>query len=76
MNWAKELYFASEKLNTGDQCRRNAQTLQKTTNLGSSDEFDNAIANFSMAYADQTQLDFEVLHRAIANNQITAYFEE
>lgn len=54
---------------------RGGDPVQLSSYMGNSDEFDNAIANFSVAYADQTELDFAVLKKAIAENKITAYFE-
>jgi uncharacterized protein (DUF2252 family) len=44
--------------------------------LGKSDEFDEAIANFSVAYADQTEQDHAALVRAEQSGRIHALFEE
>ncbi|MGA7415474.1 MAG: DUF2252 domain-containing protein, partial [Bryobacteraceae bacterium] len=43
--------------------------------LGKSDEFDKAIAIFSMAYADQNEKDHAVLKRAIRDGRIEAVVE-
>jgi uncharacterized protein (DUF2252 family) len=40
--------------------------------LGNSDVFDRAIADFSEAYADQNQLDYEALTQAVNSGRITA----
>jgi uncharacterized protein (DUF2252 family) len=40
--------------------------------LGQSDAFDRAIADFSEAYADQNQLDYDALRLAVEDGQITA----
>jgi uncharacterized protein (DUF2252 family) len=44
--------------------------------LGKSDVFDNALAIFSMAYADQNERDHAVLKRAIHDGKVEAVFEE
>jgi uncharacterized protein (DUF2252 family) len=44
--------------------------------LGKSDVFDEALAAFSAAYADQTEADHALLKRAIHNGRIKAQFEE
>jgi uncharacterized protein (DUF2252 family) len=43
--------------------------------LGDSDVFDNAIAAFSVAYADQTEKDHEVLCDAVRTGKLTAEIE-
>jgi len=40
--------------------------------LGSGTTFDNAIASFSEAYADQNERDYEALRRAVADGRVTA----
>jgi hypothetical protein len=40
--------------------------------LGSSDPFDRAIADFSMAYADQNERDYQALQGAVASGRIEA----
>ena len=44
--------------------------------MGKSDAFDEAIAGFSMAYADQNEKDHAALRRAIRNGTVKAMFEE
>ena len=44
--------------------------------MGKSDEFDQALASFSLAYADQNEKDHAALKRAIHNGKIKAQFEE
>ena len=44
--------------------------------LGKSDEFDKAIAAFSIAYADQNEKDHAALRRAIRVGKVQAVFEE
>jgi len=38
--------------------------------LGNSDQFDEAIANFSIAYADQSERDHEVLMKAVSDGRL------
>ena len=44
--------------------------------MGKSDTFDQAIAAFSMAYADQNEKDHAVLARAVKRGRVQAVFEE
>jgi len=44
--------------------------------MGKSDTFDRAIADFSMAYADQNERDHAVLDRAIRKGKVRAVFED
>lgn len=44
--------------------------------MGKSDTFDQAIASFSMAYADQNEKDHAALKRAIKQGKVKAVFEE
>ena len=44
--------------------------------MGKSDEFDQALASFSLAYADQNEKDHAALKRAIHNGKVKAQFEE
>ena len=44
--------------------------------LGKSDVFDKAIADFSLAYADQTQRDHEVLMEAVRGGRLEVFVEE
>ena len=43
--------------------------------LGTSDVFDEAIADFSVAYADQTERDHEVLMKAVRNGKLEVLIE-
>jgi hypothetical protein len=43
--------------------------------LGNSDQFDEAIGDFSLAYADQAERDHAALKTAIRKGKITAYQE-
>src|SRR5262249_39307638 len=40
--------------------------------IGKSDAFDVALTAFAKAYADQTERDFEALHRAVGSGRLTA----
>ena len=44
--------------------------------MGKSDAFDQAIAAFSMAYADQNEKDHAALDRAVRKGKVKAVFEE
>jgi uncharacterized protein (DUF2252 family) len=44
--------------------------------LGKSDKFDEAIADFSVAYADQSERDHEVLVKAVREGKLEVYIEE
>jgi uncharacterized protein (DUF2252 family) len=44
--------------------------------MGKSDAFDQAIADFSMAYADQNEKDHAALDRAVRSGRLKAVFEE
>lgn len=44
--------------------------------LGKSDKFDNAIADFSVAYADQTEHDHECLLKAVRAGKLEVFVEE
>jgi uncharacterized protein (DUF2252 family) len=43
--------------------------------MGKSDDFDRALASFSVAYADQSEKDHAALKRAIRSGQVKAQFE-
>jgi hypothetical protein len=43
--------------------------------MGSSDVFDQAIAQFSIAYADQTERDHKALIEAVKAGRLEAYIE-
>ena len=44
--------------------------------MGKNDSFDKAIADFSMAYADQTERDYEALKKAVRAGKLDAVSEE
>jgi hypothetical protein len=44
--------------------------------MGKSDAFDRAIADFSLAYADQNDKDHAELARAVRSGKIKGVFEE
>jgi hypothetical protein len=44
--------------------------------MGKSDAFDEAIATFSMAYADQNEKDHAALARAVRSGKVKAEFEQ
>ena len=44
--------------------------------MGKSDLFDEAIAAFSVAYADQNEKDHAALERAVRAGKVKAVFEE
>jgi len=44
--------------------------------MGKCDEFDEAIADFSMAYADQNEKDHAALRRAVRSGKVNAEFEQ
>ena len=43
--------------------------------LGKSDKFDEAIADFSVAYADQSERDHEVLMKAVRAGKLEVFIE-
>ncbi len=51
---------------------RSGDRIAIASYLGNSDTFDRAIADFSEAYADQNQLDYDALKQAVDNGRITA----
>jgi uncharacterized protein DUF2252 len=44
--------------------------------MGKSDIFDRAIADFAVAYADQSEKDHAALDRAVRKGKVKAVFEE
>lgn len=44
--------------------------------LGRSDKFDEAIADFSRAYADQTERDHEMVMHAVRAGKVEVFVEE
>ena len=51
---------------------RTGDEVQISGYLGSSDAFAEAVADFSMAYADQVELDYQALVEAVKSGRITA----
>ena len=51
---------------------RSGDRIAIASYLGSSDAFDHAIAEFSEAYADQNERDYDTLLQAEKDNRITA----
>ena len=43
--------------------------------MGKSDKFDQAIADFSMAYANQSERDHETLAKAVRTGKVEAFIE-
>jgi hypothetical protein len=43
--------------------------------LGSSDQFDEAMGNFALTYADQAERDYAALKAAVRKGKISAYQE-
>jgi hypothetical protein len=44
--------------------------------MGKSEAFDEAIASFALAYADQNEKDHAALQRAVRSGTVKAVFEE
>ena len=44
--------------------------------MGNSDKFDEAIADFSIAYADQSERDYEVFTKAVRAGKLDVFIEE
>jgi len=44
--------------------------------MGKSDTFDQALAEFSVAYADQNEQDHSALDKAVRSGKVKAVFEE
>ena len=55
---------------------RSGQSALLSGYMGKSDAFDEAIASFSMAYADQNAKDHAALERAVRKGKVKAVFEE
>ncbi len=55
---------------------RSGQSSLLSGYMGKGDAFDEAIASFSMAYADQNESDHAVLERAVKDHKIEAVIEE
>jgi uncharacterized protein (DUF2252 family) len=55
---------------------RSGNSVMLSGYMGKSDAFDQAIAAFSMAYADQNESDHAALERAVRQGKVQAVFEE
>ena len=44
--------------------------------MGKGETFDEAIADFSIAYADQNEKDYEVFKKAVENGKLKAEYDE
>ncbi|MEI8382193.1 MAG: DUF2252 domain-containing protein [Planctomycetota bacterium] len=55
---------------------RSGEPTQIAGYLGKSDKFDKAIAEFSIAYADQSEKDHDVLVKAVRNGRLEVFIEE
>lgn len=55
---------------------RSCQPAAISGYLGKSDSFDEAIADFSIAYSDQTERDYKVLLKAVRDGRLNAVVEE
>ena len=55
---------------------RSGESAKLSGYLGKGDAFDNAIADFSVAYADQSERDHEVLMKAVRAGQLEVFVEE
>lgn len=55
---------------------RSGQPTQISGYLGKSDKFDNAIAQFAAAYADQSERDHEVMLQAVRAGKLEVFIEE
>jgi uncharacterized protein (DUF2252 family) len=55
---------------------RSGSSIMLSGYMGKSDAFDQAIAAFSMAYADQNEKDHAALERAVKSGKVKAVFEE
>jgi uncharacterized protein (DUF2252 family) len=79
-----ELFSPSVMLTYGEACgwclarahARSGEPSKITGYLGSNDVFDEAIADFAVAYADQNERDHEVLVKAVRDGTLEAYVED
>ena len=55
---------------------RSGSSMLLSGYMGKSDTFDRAIADFSVAYADQNEKDHSALERAVRKGKVKAVFEE
>jgi hypothetical protein len=79
-----ETFGRQEMLSYADWCgqalalshARSGDSALLSGYMGSSDTFDEAIAGFSLAYADQNEKDHAAFMKAIKSGKIEAEFEE
>jgi uncharacterized protein (DUF2252 family) len=82
-SWAPEAMIPEVMGVYGEMCgwtlarahARSGDRIAIASYLGSSDAFDRAIAEFSEAYADQNEKDYDALTRAISSEKIEATLE-
>jgi uncharacterized protein (DUF2252 family) len=55
---------------------RSGESAMLSGYMGKNDTFDRALANFSVAYADQAEKDHAALQRAVRSGKVKAEFEE
>jgi hypothetical protein len=55
---------------------RSGEPAKITGYLGESEKFDEAIADFSVAYADQTEKDHDFLVKAVRSGKLEVFVEE
>jgi hypothetical protein len=79
-----ETFGKSEMMSYADWCgqalalshARSGDAAMISGYMGNSNTFDNAIAEFSFAYAEQNEKDFDSFKQAIKSGKIEAEFEE
>ena len=79
-----ELFGKLEMMHYADWCgqalalshARSGDAAMLSGYLGNSDTFDMAIAEFSLAYANQNEKDHSLFQKAIKSGRIEAQFEE
>ncbi|MBY0527189.1 MAG: DUF2252 domain-containing protein [Gemmataceae bacterium] len=78
-----EVYTPSVMTNYAELCgwclarahARSGEPAKISGYLGKNDEFDEAVADFSIAYADQSEQDHEVLMRAVRAGKLAVFIE-
>jgi uncharacterized protein (DUF2252 family) len=79
-----EVYTPSDMLQYGELCgwtvarahARSGEPAKISGYLGQSDQFDQSVAAFSVAYADQSERDYELLVKAVRAGKLDVYVEE
>jgi uncharacterized protein (DUF2252 family) len=79
-----EVYTPSAMLQYAELCgwtlarahARSGEPAKISGYLGRSDQFDEAVAAFSVAYADQSERDYELLVKAVRAGKLDVYVEE